>query len=270
MRPKKIARKYLSEWFCLDFLCVGTEMVVLVMQSSMAGDVVGLVRFGKIARVTRLMRLLRLLRAVKVAKLMNAIAEFVHSQSLMTMLGVLRTVVGILVTCHYLACGWYMVGSIEYEQGWMERLHREDIGYVYLSSLHWSITQFTPASMEVNPQNCYERVFAILVIVIGLVAFSSFVSSITAAMSALHKQRELRMKQTGDIRRYIVENRLSLHLGSSIMAFMKAYDFTASMRLHEAAALLVPEPAQMRHLHGRATSAPAGVPNVRARRREAL
>mmetsp|Transcript_1868 Transcript_1868/g.4796 ORF Transcript_1868/g.4796 Transcript_1868/m.4796 type:complete len:611 (-) Transcript_1868:21-1853(-) len=184
----------------------------------------------------RWMRLLRLLRAMKIVRILNTIRDYVHSTTLFTCLGVGRTMLGILLVCHYLACLLYTVGTFNHDEqdSWLTTLHRSDIGYVYITALHWSITQFTPASMEINPQNAYERAFAIVTIIVGLVAFSSFVSSITAAMAALHKTREARMKQTGDIRRYIIENRLSLGLGSSIMAFVKAYDFNAQIRLHEA------------------------------------
>lgn len=33
----------------------------------------------------------------------------------------------------------------------------------YLTSLHWSLTQFTPASMDVSARNEWERVMSILV-----------------------------------------------------------------------------------------------------------
>jgi len=233
MRPGKIARKYVRGWFVMDVLIVGVDWGSMIAKTA-ASDVVGLARFGKLARVSRLMRLLRLLRAVKVGKIISALSEYVHSATLMTVVGVLRTVLGILVVCHYIACAWYHAGTMFNEPDtWMDKLHREDIGYVYVTAMHWAITQFTPGGMEINPRNTYERIFSICVIIVGLVAFSSFVSSITAAMSQLHKAREVRMKQTGDIRRFITENRLSLHLGSSIMAFLKAYNFEESIRLHE-------------------------------------
>lgn len=38
----------------------------------------------------------------------------------------------------------------------------------YLTSVHWAVTQFTPAAMEVNPMNVAERMYAIVVIFSGL------------------------------------------------------------------------------------------------------
>ena len=38
----------------------------------------------------------------------------------------------------------------------------DDLSWRYLTSLHWSLTQFTPASMDVSARNEYERIMSIL------------------------------------------------------------------------------------------------------------
>jgi len=74
-----------------------------------------------------------------------------------------------------------------YDDSWVKQYKMEDADweYQYLTSLHWSITQFTPGSMHVQPQNIPERAFAIAVLVMGMIIFSSIVSSITAATGKL-------------------------------------------------------------------------------------
>merc|ERR1712176_173624 len=99
---------------------------------------------------------------------------------------------------HYLACFWFFLFmSLQSDHNyvcagtsdctWTEVAFGGDrnvpIMYAYSTALHWSLTQFTPASMEVTPKNAYERFFNIVVIVMALVIFSSFVSSITQAMT---------------------------------------------------------------------------------------
>merc|ERR1719181_2010605 len=84
--------------------------------------------------------------------------------------------------------------------------------YLYTTSLHWSLTQFTPASMEVYPENARERTFAIVVLVFALVTFSSFVSSITNAMTHLRNMNSEFEKQLLVFQRYLRYHRISTPL----------------------------------------------------------
>merc|ERR1712048_619307 len=110
---------------------------------------------------------------------------------MLQVLGILKTLMFILVINHYIACFWFGLGKREwFQSSWPNKFlvnYPRSFPYAYTTSLHWSITQFTPASMEVTPQNEGERVYATVVIVGALVAFSSFVSSITAAMTHIRK-----------------------------------------------------------------------------------
>merc|ERR1719217_713075 len=90
-----------------------------------------------------------------------------------------------LVISHFVGCFWYYVGNGGH--GWVAayKFDQESWGHAYLTSLHWSITQFTPGSMAVQPQNIIERGIAVLVLIGGMIVFSSIVSNITAATNSL-------------------------------------------------------------------------------------
>jgi hypothetical protein len=59
--------------------------------------------------------------------------------------------------------------------------------YQYLSSLHWAVAQFTPGPQNIQPCNSTERLFAITVLLFGLVIFSSFIAGVTQARLQLAK-----------------------------------------------------------------------------------
>ena len=87
---------------------------------------------------------------------------------------------------HVVACIWVALGTTDSAGGtwWGEKYgtaDADDVPYQYLTSLHWSLTQFTPASIDVRPVNSVERAVVVVVIVLGMVIFSSFVSLITSA-----------------------------------------------------------------------------------------
>jgi len=87
--------------------------------------------------------------------------------------------------------------------------------------------------MEVVPKNVYERTFALAVIIFALVSFSSFVSSITNAMTHLRRINEESLTQKENVRRYILENKLSFRMGNLIYAFLRQHRDIQQRRLHE-------------------------------------
>merc|ERR1712032_957435 len=107
--------------------------------------------------------------------------------------------------------------------------------YFYTTSLHWTLTMFTPASMEVVPENAFERVYCILTILSAIIVFSSFVSSITTAVSTFRRKRDEQVKQNADLVGFLQENRISLKLGTMIQTFMQKHVTRPSQvhRIHE-------------------------------------
>merc|ERR1719424_530257 len=95
------------------------------------------------------------------------------------------------------------------QYGGTERIVDAPWGYQYLVALHWSITQFTPGSMHVQPQNIIERTFAISVLVAGMIIFSSIVSSITAATNGLKSMNARYKRQMYLFRKLCKDQRLS-------------------------------------------------------------
>lgn len=124
-----------------------------------------------------------------------------------------------------------------FERNWIsEYLSYEDEQHVvaqYLTSVHWAVTQFTPAAMEVNPMNVAERMYAIVVIFSGLVMFSSFVSSMTSAMNLLNKLTFEQRQKGAALRQYIADNRVSLELLFCIQNYQRSAKALDRRRLHE-------------------------------------
>jgi len=227
MRPKKIAIRYIRTWFPLDFLIVFADFLLYLSESDLA-DFIGVIRVMKAVRLSRLLRMLRLFRVLKIPKKLDDLASNVQSETLSTAISIGRSLGLILVINHFIACGWYAVSMMvesKYPR-WVTNLEQErrTVAYMYLTSLHWSLTQFTPASMEVVPRNEMERLYAIFVLFSALVTFSTFVSSITTAMTNLRRVNAERSQQKAFIDRYIAENHLSVELGNKISAFAKSYN----------------------------------------------
>lgn len=83
------------------------------------------------------------------------------------------------------------------------------LSYRYATSLHWSLTQFTPAAMEVYAKNLFERVYSVCVLLFALITFSSFVSSITNLMNHLRSINAQRLEQQKKLRLYLHQHGIS-------------------------------------------------------------
>jgi len=233
MRPRKIAWQYVTQWFFVDLTVITVDWALIILDTGVV-DMASIMRVGKFMRLSRMFRLMRLLRLMKMPSLMESISDSIQSEDVATAFEIGKCVALIAVINHFIACGWYAVGTNAGEPNWLEQLNGEEhhFSYRYATCLHWSLTQFTPASMEVVPRNVYERFYAIMVLFSALVTFGSFVSSITMAMTYLRQNKEQRYKECERIKRFVSDNKISLDLSNRIMAFLRAYKFMARRRVH--------------------------------------
>merc|ERR1719414_1890261 len=119
---------------------------------------------------------------------MNLMYDLIQSEHTFICLNLIKMLLTVLVLNHLIACVWYLIGRLTMESGirnWIVvgRVEDEELSYRYLTSLHWSLTQFTPASMDISARNLWERIFSIIVLFFAMVAFSSIVGTISTAMN---------------------------------------------------------------------------------------
>eukprot|EP00747_Dinoflagellata_sp_TGD_P224188 gnl/TRDRNA2_/TRDRNA2_96373_c0_seq1.p1 gnl/TRDRNA2_/TRDRNA2_96373_c0~~gnl/TRDRNA2_/TRDRNA2_96373_c0_seq1.p1 ORF type:complete len:436 (-),score=53.06 gnl/TRDRNA2_/TRDRNA2_96373_c0_seq1:34-1281(-) len=180
-------------------------------------------------RALRVLRVVRLLRLAKLRQLINAFQDRVDSEYLSVAVSLLQLLLMIVSINHFVACGWYLLSSSlsKSEERWVDIFASDDDTYVrYFVSIHWSITQFTPGSMPVQPQNLSERVFAIGVLLLGLVVFSSFVSSITSTMTRLRNLNAKHATQNWLLRKYLREHSISRELCARVNRYVAVVVFS--------------------------------------------
>jgi len=93
--------------------------------------------------------------------------------------------------------------------------------YLYATSLHWSLTQFTPASMEISARNIVERLYSVCVLLFAMLVFSSIVASITTSMTALRNLQGNEMRQFWLLRRYLRQRNIPKSLSDRIIKFLE-------------------------------------------------
>ncbi|CAE7591559.1 Kcnh1 [Symbiodinium pilosum] len=253
MRLRKIAWNYLKSWLPLDVAIVAIDWVINFLdwtssESVGAGEGISFFRIGKAVRFLRLLRLLRLLKA---HGRFNELLEHVQSEFSVIVIGVLRLIAFIMLLNHIVACVWFWIGQLERPDTWLLQAQTDimsaNLAYQYFTALHWSFTQFTPASMEVTPKNEIERLFNVVVIISAMVIFSTFISAITNAMNQLRNLNSERNEQASLLRRYMQQNSVSAPLKARVLQSVKALSQTRS-RVHEAdVSVLRLLPLSLRH-----------------------
>eukprot|EP00927_Polykrikos_kofoidii_P050894 TRINITY_DN44738_c0_g1_i1.p1 TRINITY_DN44738_c0_g1~~TRINITY_DN44738_c0_g1_i1.p1 ORF type:complete len:755 (+),score=120.95 TRINITY_DN44738_c0_g1_i1:91-2265(+) len=209
MEPKRIIIHYLKTWFLVDCITNIPDWlgVFLVSKdgSASGGSASSITR---LVRALRIMRVLRLLRLAKLKRIVNELYDRIDSEYVSIIMNILKIMVLLLAVNHFIACLWFLLGDVDHKAGsdrnWVsEYVVDDDWHYQYFTSLHWSLTMFTPASMHVQPQNLRERMFSILIIMLALLSFSSLVGSITSSMTQLRSMKEDSWKQFWLLRRYL-------------------------------------------------------------------
>ena len=221
MNPSQIALHYISTWFIIDAAVVGFDWFSTIQSStSEVGD------FGRIFRTLRTVRMLRLLRLWKLKRVLADMQDMIDSEYLYTLASLGKLLGFILIINHLIACVWFSVSVAMRESGttsWVaeHNMSSKTVGWQYATSLHWTLTQFTPASMEVFPENVTERAMAVVVLIFSLVAFSSFLASISASMTALRNQSQETTKQFWILRRFLKQQQIAKPVVGKVLKYVE-------------------------------------------------
>jgi len=222
-----VGRRYLKSWFLLDVVILLIDWTYnLIWLANIVSDdsKPGMLRMLKFSRSIRAFRLASLSRAFKVARSVENMIECSVREFSETLFTLLEALVVVLLSTHFIGCAWYFVGrETDDDLTWVKEndLGNRTFVYKYATSYHWALTQFTPASMEVFPENEWERVFTVVIDVVGLVAFSTFVSKITTSMTQLRSLNKVRAAQLKALRRFFLTNGVSLEVRSQITYWVR-------------------------------------------------
>jgi len=245
LRPSKIAQNYMRGWLSFDVVVVSTDWTIFSVMRYAAGaaEAASGTEYTRIGQMLKFFRLMRLVRLLKADGVISDLIANVRSEFCLIILGLTKRLVFILVTNHLIACAWFAIGNATQHVSWVESsgLVGADLGYQYFTSLHWSLTQFTPASMEVVPENVLERGFTVAVLIFAMVMFSSFVSAITMGMTRLQNLNSEQNLNIMVLRRYLSENKVSGELTSRIWDCLRHAKDKSKRRLHQEEIKIIPE-----------------------------
>merc|ERR1719382_1544790 len=222
---RRIVLRYMRTWLAVDLLVLVPDwtftIVDVVVTGSKAGEDGEIFR---LLRVLRLIRMVRLLRLLKLRRVFDTINDMIDSEYASVIANLVKMILMLLVINHLICCMWYTVSVNQSGENTWIKVHNYEQAhwmYKYATAFHWSITQFTPASMDVQPQNLLERVFALVVVVFALVGFSYMVGSITGSLGQLRSMHAEESMLFWDLKRYLARNKVPRALSVRIQKYLE-------------------------------------------------
>jgi len=243
LRLRSTAWAYAKSWFVVDCTLVILDWSLLLITHVVSFG--GVFRSTKTLRFWRALKMLKFLRWYRMPKLYLNTYNFLRTDLAQTTLTIVSWILGLLTLSHLIACFWYFIGKAEESPSWvlvaqelyMQQSHGREPGdwYLYLTALHWAMTQFTPASMEVSPRNLWERLYNLAVILVSLVLFPTCLTSITNCVAAFRKKNSDYRDARRDLSQYLQDNHISLDLSTRIqsVAFAQYENKRTASRIHE-------------------------------------
>jgi len=223
MRLYLVVKEYAKSWMVPDLVVVFSDWAGLLIAASSemeeTSSSVRTLRFAKAGKLLRLIGLLRMMRAVRIVE------DFVDS-SLSDLarisLRCVMVVCGMLWVNHLVGCAWFALGRLapsDTGMRWTDtskdwngnevNFMEYDLPHQYITSLHWSMAQFTLGAMDIAACNSIERVYNIICMAMGLIFGSTLVSTLSASMVDHQITKKDQIQRLRKLRRFLSDNNIS-------------------------------------------------------------
>ncbi|XP_068983783.1 voltage-gated inwardly rectifying potassium channel KCNH6 isoform X5 [Bombus flavifrons] len=192
--PAKIAVHYLKGWFIIDLVAAIPFDLFLVGSHT---DELGLDK-DETTTLIGLLKTARLLRLVRVARKIDRYSEY-GAAVLLLLMGTFA------LSAHWMACIWYAIGNAERptlksKVGWLDILANDthqfyfhnntggpSIRSRYITALYFTFSSLTSVGFgNVAPNTDAEKIFTIIVMLIGSLMYASIFGNVSAIIQRLY------------------------------------------------------------------------------------
>jgi hypothetical protein len=177
---KKIAIKYLKSWFMIDLISILPVEYMLRIDSLKYNELLRIVRIGRMYKLVKLTRLIRILKFGKSkSKFIYFITVYLKiSQGFQRLFLFLC---GFFLTCHIVSCLWVVSAQMaeNLDDTWMTDFDEN----LYLTSFYFTVTTITTVGYgDISGNTSTEKIFCILIMVVGVISFSFASGSLASIM----------------------------------------------------------------------------------------
>lgn len=243
-----IAMIYLRSYFSVDLsiVCIDWVSICLAVR---ALDSVSEVKMLRLAKISRLLRVFGLLRCLHIARRFEDLVEKHFSEGFQAVVRLFCALLSVLWLNHVIGCIWYYIGTQgpeESDRTWLDApsLAGSSAGYLYVTSVHFAIAQLTLGSTDVNTANVTERIFTVLLLLLGLIFSAVLVSHLSAMFITFQLRSQQRTTRLYELRKYLRQHSLDSQLVMQVRQQAELVSQKASMLVDddvEALCILSPD-----------------------------
>uniref|UniRef100_A0A7S1CN86 Cyclic nucleotide-binding domain-containing protein n=1 Tax=Bicosoecida sp. CB-2014 TaxID=1486930 RepID=A0A7S1CN86_9STRA len=228
MRAKPIAHNYIRGWLMIDVVATFPYSWVLVPSDEDEQDAAtaayaelpAMIRFVRLVRLVRLMRLFRLSSRLTNVVEMGAVSK--------TVLRIGKLAFWVTVIAHVSGCFWALIANLE---GWgpdswttIYGVDPDDIASLYLSGVYYSLATLTTVGYgDVSAHTNGERVFALLLMLVGAVVFAIVVGRMSALAQSMNRGSILQQRVADDVQEMMRYRNLPRDLRSRMRQYYSLY-----------------------------------------------
>ena len=181
----KIATEYLKFWFWLD-----------IISALPFSFIIAYVNTDKNLRFQKLIKLSRFIRIFKMIKEKNRILKYLNEVLKISTSGaenILGPVVFMAIFVHVSACLYYMISLAENDpDNWLNNYADNDDSEKYLTAFYWvTQTVVTTGYGDVPCSTTYEKLFAIVIMFVGVLVYSFCVGSLSNYLINLDERNDV-------------------------------------------------------------------------------
>lgn len=183
-----------------------------------------MVRIAKLGRMQKLIKLTRLIRIIKVVKNKNSMLQQVKD---LFGAGFERLMFFILISlmiCHIFACLWVFSSQIiKEENSFMSgEVLEMPVEQQYLTSVYFIITTFSTVGYgDISASNTSEKIFCIIIMIVGVTAFAAGTSTLTNLLQTYDTENKLLQEKVDILNRIKKEYYLPLKLYENVKKSIK-------------------------------------------------
>ena len=193
---RQISKKYLLNRFLLDFIAIFP--FYLLNQN---------LYWLKISRVLRVNLFLRWIENSAITKnfINDTLLKDQYTKDLFFKL--LYFVQAVLITCHCIACIWYYITTLDFdepEKTWLLGVKYETTD-VYVRALYWTAVTFSSVGYgDITPKNNGEYIYAMIIEFVGIMFFAYLMGNVSNYLSNFQLSDETANERERDLEKWLL------------------------------------------------------------------
>ena len=223
-----ILKHYARGWMFIDLLA---SIPLYSIVEGFSGSETQANRLSRLARLPRIFRLAKLLRLLKLLRVLRVIRYMKKwEQTLGINVGVSRMMKIALVVCmvtHLIACLWYYLTLFE-RDSWSVAygVLDADLYTKYLAAIYWAFSTLTTVGFgDVSANSNIERIFSVVVMVMGVSWYAFIISSISSIVHLFDRRNAKIQRNTSLVLQFMRETKVPWDLRRRILFYVQyAFD----------------------------------------------